>query len=96
VLNATIKSFCFFFQKEALSFCSFLKKRTKKLLPLWAGINPATPRPARLVGQAACDGTVLEGSILPVKNVIGNIDQGFSLVIVAVQTRLVCFFENEL
>jgi len=26
------KSFCFFFQKEVLFSCSFLKKRTKKLL----------------------------------------------------------------
>ena len=30
--NATVKSFCFFFQKEALS---FLKKRNKKLLSDW-------------------------------------------------------------
>jgi hypothetical protein len=35
--NQTEKSFLLlFFKKEALSFCSFLKKRTKKLLDDWA------------------------------------------------------------
>ena len=32
----TDKSFCFFFQKEVLPKSSFLKKRTKKLLSVWA------------------------------------------------------------
>jgi hypothetical protein len=34
--NKTDKSFCFFFQKEALS---FLKKRNKKLLSIWCGVE---------------------------------------------------------
>jgi hypothetical protein len=36
------KFFASFFKKEVLSFCSFLKKRTKKLFQICTELYPAT------------------------------------------------------
>ncbi len=51
---------------------------------------------AVLLSNAARSGAVVERSILPVQNVIGDVDQRLCLVIVAMQTGLVCLIQNKL
>jgi hypothetical protein len=52
------RSFCFFFQKEALSSCSFSAKRTKKLSSMSAIlVGPIAPGdPYTNFGDCACNG----------------------------------------